>query len=710
MLKAIAQCVGRRKKIFPWFCVVFFSCFHAADAANSGHQRQLTALKSLIQAEQAEEKLGSKFWSVSDPLVSDLATWVRMERSEPAPINQVILLFSRRSSWPLMGLLRERFEKMLYKKLFLQQMQLSQADKKEVRQYFWLKQKKGAALPRSALSPEGFCVQAWCATAREKQSGAFLAQARMIWNTKSFTEEQEKRFRKILSGARTVMRSGMGRLSFLVLAKDTDGLRRTLASFGPKERALARPILLFLTKKDAAERTWRRQPDAVRKHPLVLWAYMRWLVSSKKFRRVEAVFDVLDSVKSWSDPQRRKNSPDFRGISAGDFHRLRIMAARELLEQGRYKKAAALLQRHRMFSGRCVPQNLLSDYADNLWHAAWISLTFLNQPQKSKLYLEQFLRVVRSPISLARGHFWMGRTYQALKQKDMARASFRRALRYQGAFYGQMAAYKLGVLPVPKLFPMRRLRPEDQKLFRKQTAAQAVTLLSYMGKEGAPYIKVFLNHMATFAAQNWQKDLLLDFADRMHSSALVDLARYFWAKDSSRPLLRKAYPLCALPQGLSKEEKAVALSIIYKETRFDTLSVGGAGERGLMQVMLNTARKEAKALGVPYHDDHLFDPLYNINIGFQHYRRHKKMFQYVALSIGAYNAGEEAVTNWIRHVGHPDKRIFKKRFSDPFDRMIQWLEGVAFDSTRDYIQRFLEVLPIYRARLGCVPRSPVWGT
>jgi soluble lytic murein transglycosylase len=61
------------------------------------------------------------------------------------------------------------------------------------------------------------------------------------------------------------------------------------------------------------------------------------------------------------------------------------------------------------------------------------------------------------------------------------------------------------------------------------------------------------------------------------------------------------------------------------------------------------------------------------------------------LTFAGYNAGRGRVKEWIERFGDPrDPKV------DPID----WVERIPFAETRNYVQRIIENIQVYRARFG----------
>jgi len=154
------------------------------------------------------------------------------------------------------------------------------------------------------------------------------------------------------------------------------------------------------------------------------------------------------------------------------------------------------------------------------------------------------------------------------------------------------------------------------------------------------------------------------------------------------------HPTLALPAYPGPGEapdQALVLGLIRQETEFDSYAVSSAGARGLMQMMLASAKIAARQAKLPYRPGALLsDPAYNMQLGMTECRGQLDRFggSWV-LAAAAYNAGPNNARKWLASNGDP-------RLTDPLD----WIEQIPFGETRNYVQRVLENTEVYRARLA----------
>ena len=149
-----------------------------------------------------------------------------------------------------------------------------------------------------------------------------------------------------------------------------------------------------------------------------------------------------------------------------------------------------------------------------------------------------------------------------------------------------------------------------------------------------------------------------------------------------------SYPKPAL-YDTSQVEKALIYSIVRQESNFDPQAESYKGALGLMQLMPATAKSVAKSLRIKFNQEKLTsDHNYNITLGASYLRSLIEKYEgSYPLAIAAYNAGPHNVNKWIKRVGNPTQKNVD---------LIDWIERIPFGETRNYVQRVLENLTIYR--------------
>src|SRR5690606_38043050 len=109
--------------------------------------------------------------------------------------------------------------------------------------------------------------------------------------------------------------------------------------------------------------------------------------------------------------------------------------SRELLDIGDVQDAYRVAAAHIGGSAR--------SRADAAFHAGWYALRGLKDASMAAGHFAQIAEVADGPISRARAYYWLGRAAEAGGPGD-ANEYYRRAAAYGTAFYGQLAAAKLG--------------------------------------------------------------------------------------------------------------------------------------------------------------------------------------------------------------------------------------------------------------------------
>ncbi|MGE0700625.1 MAG: lytic transglycosylase domain-containing protein, partial [Hyphomicrobiaceae bacterium] len=140
-------------------------------------------------------------------------------------------------------------------------------------------------------------------------------------------------------------------------------------------------------------------------------------------------------------------------------------------------------------------------------------------------------------------------------------------------------------------------------------------------------------------------------------------------------------------------ETALLLAVTRQETEFNTRIVSTAGARGLMQVMPVTAKHVCSQHKVACDIPRLLtDHAYNARIASAYIAdRMAELGGWYTVSLAAYNAGPGRARQWIRENGDPRTGAI-----DPID----WIERIPIEETRQYVEKVLSNIQVYRARLG----------
>jgi soluble lytic murein transglycosylase len=271
---------------------------------------------------------------------------------------------------------------------------------------------------------------------------------------------------------------------------------------------------------------------------------------------------------------------------------------------------------------------------------------------------------------------------------------YERAAAWPTTFYGQLAALALGEDATRLAAGITALR--DPPYTREQVLAltdremlRAAAML--VAWNDARRARAFLLRLDELAPDPTDRALTARFALRV---GLPDTA-VFIARRMGRDglvLPQAGWPIAAEPPG-GPVDAAVALGLIRQESSFDIGAVSPSGARGLMQLMPFTAQTVAKQIGTATSLVSLTsDPTHNMQLGTTYLREMLDRFDNsLPLAVAAYNAGPHRVDEWLGENGDP--RV------GPID-MLDWIELIPINETRNYVQRVLENVVVYRAQRG----------
>ena len=212
------------------------------------------------------------------------------------------------------------------------------------------------------------------------------------------------------------------------------------------------------------------------------------------------------------------------------------------------------------------------------------------------------------------------------------------------------------------------------------------------------YTKDFLKHLATLNIDKGSEILAGDLA--------IKVSRYDFAVQIAKSASYEKrfhnkinYPIIETPKVVNKKTMPnpyLVLALIRQESEFDQKAHSYAGARGLMQLMTYTAKLVAKQAKLPYVKSKLkSDPFYNMKLGSYYLAGLLEEYEgSYPFALSAYNAGPKRVRYWKKINGDPQKGVID---------YVNWIELIKFKETRNYVQRVLENINVYKYMLSKKP-------
>ena len=548
--------------------------------------------------------------------------------------------------WPARALIRRRAEEALY---------LEHADHNTIRAFLQ------GETPQSGMGK----------LALARISGKADAQrlVKEVWRSDNLSPDVEK---DVLSEFGNLLdrEDHAARADHFFYNSDIGAAQRNAARASAAYQAIAKARTAVARKTKDADALLEAVPSSARKHPGYQFALIQRLLTKDQDKEAAKVM-----IEVTRDPNALVDT------SAG-WERRRWLA-RDMLDLGDAKTA------YRIAAGHSNTERV--DIADAEFHAGWIALRFLNDPQTARKHFNVVIQMGATPITASRGNYWMGRAEEAAGNVPAAKNYFAAAARFDTAYYGQLAKARLGGGPI-SVKPVDT-SPTARAAFERNSAVRAIRLLY---AAGAREKAIPLLHETADGLRDAQSlTLLAELADKNNDPrGLLIVGKA--GVSNGFPLEAASWPTNGVPKYSPRGpsiEPAVVHAIARQESAFHAAAVSHAGARGLLQMLPETARRTAQKVGVPFHKDKLTsDPQFNATLGAAHLGELASNYDgsYI-MTFVAYNAGPGRVRDWVQRYGDPrDGRI------DPVD----WVERIPFTESLNYVQRVLENVQVYRARMG----------
>ena len=446
---------------------------------------------------------------------------------------------------------------------------------------------------------------------------------------------------------------------------------RQAARLDPARRALALARLAFRRDDPAAVPV----PAVDASDPGLFLEEAKWL------RRRNADEAALAAWLRAGAAAEAASPPERRTL----FWDERNLLARRLLRSNDAAGAYALVSAHTQAGEALLDAEFL---------AGWIALRRLNRPTDAAGHFTHLAGSSRAVITQARAHYWLARAREAQEDAAGARAEYETAARYPTAWYGQLAARALGTHPLPGLQDPG-WDVADVSLLAAHDLSRAALLLASWGENRRG--RLFLQRLEEVAPEPPFRALVARLADSLGwPDAAVGAARR--AGRDGIMLPRAGWPAPFTPPGADAGgvDEAFALAVMRQESGFDPEAASPAGARGLMQLMPATAAAVARRTGDA--DGPLANPAVNMRLGTAYL--HMLLDQFhgaLPLAAAAYNAGPNRVTDWLAASGDPR--------GGGETAMVDWIELIPFNETRNYVQRVMENVEVYRVQAAPGPNG-----
>ncbi len=585
---------------------------------------------------------------VQNPIARKLITWRRLTGAGATPrFDEAERFLVENPGWPQHDRLMRRAEQALPASWTAEQI------------VSWF----GVHEPLSALG----AVRLGTAEQAMGETDKGLTRIRGAWIEGDFSRAQSrafyKRFRKTLTPA-----DHLARLDRLLWDGRHSAARRLLPLVNKSWQRLAQARIALRRRAGNVDALIRRVPKSLKLHPGLVFERLRW-------RRRKNLDTALELAKTLD-----------KGLPRAEmWWKERAILARRALRKGHVTDAYNIAKNNGLAPSGAA-------YAEAEWLSGWIALRFLKDDDSAFQHFERMHDAVKYPVSIARSAYWAGRAKEFGGETKRAVHWFGKAAAHPLTFYGQLAFARLWPgksLKLPRTVDLSMTPMAD---FDNHEMVQVIRILGDLAAHDL--VRHFVRSLTALSEdlQWWARTSQLA---RLSGRPDLSIRIANKANRNGKPLLRnEAFPVITLPklpETASSEppEVSLTLALIRQESAFRPTARSYAGAQGLMQIMPATAKVVSKRLKMRYSRLRLItNSGYNMTLGQSYLGDLLRKFRgsYVLALVG-YNAGPHRARRWIKLHGDP---------RDPDVDAIDWVEIIPFDETRNYVQRVLENLQVYR--------------
>ena len=467
------------------------------------------------------------------------------------------------------------------------------------------------------------------------------------------------------------------RVDSLLFAKETDDAARFLSATSPERQASFGARIAMQRNSPDADSRYQAVIGTVTRDSGLMMDRARYLRANNYGAAAQqlAARDHQFTIQP-ADPER--------------FYEMMILLADDAVQDRNWQTAYNIASQvdDALQEGANVaeqPLGIRDNYTTLAWLAGSVALDRMNRPASAIGMFDRYARAGRSLQVLTKGSYWAGRASLAAGHFQEANSYFQRAAAYPELFYGQLALERLGrsVAPPPAALPQYVTTQLQRTAFNSRRLVQAIRILGQQGRSTEQAL--FVRALAESLDNDTDRNLAIELGQQIgRQDMAVWTARMARVKGSTF-YVRQAYP--TLPASVSGQIWSLSHGISRQESSFDPYAVSHAGARGMMQLMVGTAREQAGKMGVGFDSYRLItDPSYNVMIGSAYFQRMLNIWGgNVPLAVASYNAGAGNVRKWVNTYGDPRGQV----------DVLKWIEAIPYTETRAYVQRVIENSVVY---------------
>jgi soluble lytic murein transglycosylase len=464
------------------------------------------------------------------------------------------------------------------------------------------------------------------------------------------------------------------RLWRLILAQQSNAAIRQSKRLSGDYQNAAKVAQSLIQFNGGADKKFSTLSAAMRNEPAMLYVLTRFYRKNEQFSKARTILASMPG-----------DAGQMIDASAW-FEERRTIVRRSVgpNTQSSWKAAYAIAKNHGLTSG---------DFAvEGEFLAGWVALRYLKDANAALGHFAKLQKLAPTGTEKARAAYWLGRAHQAAGDGGLAKASFQTAAKHSTIYYGQLAREQLGHGEEPEDINSGKASKAAQNNVEQDEVVRAFRIMSEAGTKNQ--LNMFL----------WSLANRFDSVDELNAVAAIvhNVAGTSWALRFAKGAGMRgididswSYPIYGLPnwQQVGKPiEKSLVFALSRQESEFDPNAGSSVGAQGLMQLMPGTARLVAKQYRIGYSADRLKNPSYNVQLGSAHLADLVSNFNgsYI-LTLVAYNAGPRRAREWVIASGDP-----RGGQVDPVD----WVECIPFNETRQYVQKVMQNVHVYRSRLA----------